>query len=89
MLFMCVCIITLICDNGEDKSVRERNEFCNIGEKAYLVYGRIVYECTYIHACQYVRICNVFLTNINLTMYVPSTISFKLPKFYKQLYTQL
>ena len=43
----------------------------------------------YIHACQYVRICNVFLSNVNLTMYVPCTIRFKIPKFYKQLCTQL
>ena len=59
----------------------ERKKFCNIGKKAYLVYERIVYECTYIHACQYVRICNVFLTNVNLTMYVPCTIRFKIPNF--------
>ena len=49
----------------------ERKKFYNIGEKAYLVYVCTVYEYTYIHTCEYVCTCYVFLTNVNLTMYAP------------------
>ena len=66
----------------------EKKKFYNIVEKAYLVHVRTVYECTYIHTYthKYVCTCYVFFTNVNLTMSMPCAISFKIPKFYNQLY---